>query len=138
MSEHVLQSIGELERIDIAQSELNVRVDDELRETEDFSTQVERVSESRLLPLLSGKRLDRLQIEVVIEMQVVQVLSVDQQVEHVVSLSTDLKTGFHPVQRRRLEEFGVFERPEQVSLGHGFGWPLMQGVQYVYLELEGR
>lgn len=138
MSEHVLQSIGELERIDIAQSELDVRVDNELRKTKDFSTQMERVSESRLLPLLRGERLDGLQVEVVIEMKVVQVLSVDQQVEHVVSLSTDLKTGFHPVQRRRLEELGVLERPEQVSLGHRFGWPLMQSIQYVYLELEGR
>lgn len=30
----------------------------------------------------------------------------DEEVEHVVSLSADLQTGFDPVDRRRLEELG--------------------------------
>ena len=47
-------------------------------------------------------------------MKVVEVLAVDQQVEHVVALSADLQPHLHPVQRRRLEELGRLERPEQI------------------------
>lgn len=36
-------------------------------------------------------------------MEVVQVLSVDEKVEHVKSLSADLETSLHPVESRRLE-----------------------------------
>jgi hypothetical protein len=106
---HILQPVRQLERIDVTQSELHVRIDDELGKSQDFSTQVEGISKSRLLPLLGRKGLDRFQVHVVIEMQVVQVLSVNEEVEHVVSLSTDLKTGFDPVESGGLEEFGVFE-----------------------------
>jgi hypothetical protein len=46
VGKHVLQSIGQLECVDVSESELDVRVDNELGETQDFSTQVESVSES--------------------------------------------------------------------------------------------
>jgi hypothetical protein len=48
MGEDVLKSIGELERVDVPQPELDVRVDDQLGESKDFTTQVEGVPESRL------------------------------------------------------------------------------------------
>jgi hypothetical protein len=38
--------------------------------------------------------------------EVIEVLAMDEEVEHVVSLAADLKTGFDPVDRGRLEEFG--------------------------------
>ena len=45
-------------------------------------------------------------------MQVVEVLSVNQQIQHVVALSADLQSHFNPVKSRGLEELGSFERPE--------------------------
>ena len=63
----VLDSIGELEGIDVAQTELDMSIDDELGETEDFTTKMERVSETRLLTLLCRQSLDRLQVHVVIQ-----------------------------------------------------------------------
>ena len=86
-----------------------MRIDDKFRKTEDFSTQVEGVSESRLLSFLGGESLDGLQVHVVIEMEVVQVLSVNQEVEHVVTLSADLKTSFDPINRGSLEELGSLD-----------------------------
>jgi hypothetical protein len=84
-----------------------VRVDDELGQSQDFSTEMESVSESGSLSLLGREGLDRFQVHVVIQMKVVQVLSVNKEVEHVVTLSTDLETGFDPVEIGLLEEFGV-------------------------------
>ena len=46
MSKDVLQCIGELERVDVSKSELDVCVDDELRQTEDFTAQMEGISEA--------------------------------------------------------------------------------------------
>lgn len=46
MSENVLESICQLESIDIAQTELHMCVHYQLCETQDFSTQVEGISES--------------------------------------------------------------------------------------------
>ena len=49
-------------------------------------------------------------------MQVVEVLSVNEQVQHVVSLTTNLQPNLHPVQLCGLEELGRFERSEEVSV----------------------
>lgn len=61
MSERELKSVGELERVDVAEAVLDVRVDDELGETEDLATEVEGVSEARLFALLGRERLDGLE-----------------------------------------------------------------------------
>jgi hypothetical protein len=53
---------------------------------------VEGISEPALLALLGGKGLDWLQVEVVVQVQVVEVLAVDQQVEHVVALAAHLQS----------------------------------------------
>lgn len=63
---------------------------------------------------LCGQCLHRLQVEVVVQMQVVEILTVDQQVEHVVALPAHLQPDFHPVQLGGLEEFCGFEGSEQV------------------------
>lgn len=47
-------------------------------------------------------------------MQVVEVLAVDEQIEHVVALPTHLQTHFHPVQLGGLKELGGLERAEEV------------------------
>lgn len=75
---------------------------------------MECVPESRLLSLLGGEGFDGLEVEVVVEVKVVEVLPVDEEVEHVVSLTTDLEPHLHPVKLSRLEKLGLFERPEKV------------------------
>lgn len=52
MRENVLQSISKLESIDIPKSELDMCIDDELGETQDLTTEMECISETRLFTLL--------------------------------------------------------------------------------------
>jgi pyrimidine operon attenuation protein/uracil phosphoribosyltransferase len=49
--EDILKGIRELEGVDIAQPVLDMSINDELRQAQNFSTQVESISETRLLPL---------------------------------------------------------------------------------------
>lgn len=63
---------------------------------------------------LCGQRLDRLQVKVVVQMQVVQIFTVDQKIEHVIALPAHLQAHFHPVQLGGLEELCGFEGSEQV------------------------
>ncbi len=72
-------------------------INDQFGQPQDFTTEMESVSETRLLTLFCRQRLDGLQVEVVIKMQIVQVLTVNQQVEHVVPLTADLKTNLNPI-----------------------------------------
>ena len=67
-------------------------------------------------------------------MQVVQILTMDEQVEHVVALPANLQTNLHPVQGSGLEKLGSLEGPEQVSLLLGLGGPVLQGVEDKVLE----
>ena len=46
MTEDILKGVGQLEGVNIAESELDVRIDNELRQTQNLSTQVEGVSEA--------------------------------------------------------------------------------------------
>ena len=48
-------------------------------------------------------------------MEIVEVLSVNQQVQHVVTLATNLKPHLHPVKSCCLKELGGLERSEQIS-----------------------
>lgn len=52
---------------------------------------MEGIAETRLLALLGRQSLDWLQVEVVVQMQVIQVLAMDEQIQHVVPLSTNLQ-----------------------------------------------
>lgn len=63
---------------------------------------------------LCGQCLDRFQVEVVVKMQVVEVLTVNEQIEHVVALSAHLQPNLNPVQLGGLKELGGLERAEQV------------------------
>lgn len=48
-------------------------------------------------------------------MKVVKIFSVNEEVQHVVALTADLKTHLHPVKSCSLKELGGFERSEQIS-----------------------
>lgn len=52
---------------------------------------MEGITKPTLLALLGGECLDWLQVEVVVKMQVVQVFTVNQQIQHIVTLATDLE-----------------------------------------------
>ena len=91
MGEDILKSVCQLECIDVAKPELNMSIHDELGQAENLATQMEGISETRFLALLRRQcsnrlvrertlqfrgvhSLDRLQVQVVVEMEVVQVL----------------------------------------------------------------
>ena len=55
MSKCVLKGICELECVDISEMELDMRIDNKLRKAQNFSAQIECISETRLLTLLGGE-----------------------------------------------------------------------------------
>ena len=113
--EAVLQPVRQLVRVDVAQAELYVAVHDDLRQPQNLARQVERVAEAALLALLGRQRLHRLQVEVVVQVQVVQPAPVDHQVQRVEALPHHLDARLHPVLLRRLEELRAAQRADQVA-----------------------
>lgn len=67
-------------------------------------------------------------------MQIVEVLTVNEKVKHVVALAANLQPDLHPVQLRRLKEFGSFERAKQIPLLLRFGRPMFEGIQHIILK----
>mmetsp|Transcript_139393 Transcript_139393/g.242388 ORF Transcript_139393/g.242388 Transcript_139393/m.242388 type:complete len:464 (+) Transcript_139393:5762-7153(+) len=132
--EDVLQTIRQLEGIHVAQPVLHVGVHHQLGHPQDLAAQVEGVAEARLLALLRGQGLDGLQVEVVVQVQVVQVLAVDQEVQHVVALAADLQPGLHPVQGCGLEELRHPQRGEQVFLRQGFRGAAVELIEHPALQ----
>jgi hypothetical protein len=53
---NILNSIRELEGINVAKTVLDMGINDKLRQAKNFSTEVESIPETRLLPLFSGQR----------------------------------------------------------------------------------
>ena len=70
---------------------------------------MESVSKPGLFPLLGCLSLHWFQIEIVIQMEIVEVLPVYEEIEHVVHLPAHLQPSLHPVKCSRLEELGGFE-----------------------------
>jgi len=129
MSKDILQTICELECLDITQPILYMRVNDQLGKSQDLPAEVEGITEAGLLSLLGGQGLDWLQIEVIVQMKVVQVLPVDQQVEHVVALADDLKSSLNPIELCELEELGLCKSLEKGSLALRLGGMMIQLVE---------
>lgn len=65
-------------------------VHDQLCETKNLSTKVECISEPRLLSLLCSQCFNRLEIEIVIQVKIVQILAMNEQIQHVISLTKNL------------------------------------------------
>lgn len=133
VGKNVLQTVSQLECIDVTETILDVRIDDQLGQAKNLTTQVEGVTETRLLSFLGRQGLYRLQVEVVIKVKIVEILSVDQKVQHVVTLATNLKTSFHPIELGSLEELRLLETAEEVLLVQGFGWSVLECVQDIAL-----
>ena len=109
MSKHVLQTISQLEGIHIVQAVLHVRIHNQFGQPQNLTAQMEGVTESGFFTLFGRQSLDRFQVEIVIQMQVVEIFAVNQQIQHVVTLATDLKSDLDPIQGRGLEKFGSLE-----------------------------
>lgn len=94
--ESVENAIGELESIDIAETVLDLRVDNELGQAENLAHEMEGIAEAGLFAFFGGECFDRLQIKVIytqrilvptktlqfrrghtIQMQIRQILPVD-------------------------------------------------------------
>jgi hypothetical protein len=90
---------------------------------------VESVSESALLSLFCGEGFDWFEVEIVIQVEVVEILSMNQEIEHVVTLTTDLKSCFYPIEFSHLEELCVGESFEEWTLVLGLGRSMMQLIQ---------
>ena len=67
-----------LEAVNIPQSILYMGIDHQLCQPENLPTQMKCIPKPRFLSLLGCQGLDRFQVEVVVQMEVVQVLSVNQ------------------------------------------------------------
>ena len=119
-----------LESIYISQSILHMRINDEFRKSQDFTTQMKSITKTRLLTLLRCQRLHRFQIKVIIQMQVVQIFTVNQQIQHVITLTTNLQTGFNPIDLCALKKLCRFERFKQITFLHRFRWSMMQCIQH--------
>ena len=104
MRKDILQPVGQLEGVHVVQPVLHVRVHHKFRQAENFPAKMEGIPEAGLFPFLGGEGFHGFQVEVVVEMEVVEVLAVNQEVQHIVALTAHLQTGFHPVQRRRLHK----------------------------------
>lgn len=111
-----------------------VSVHQQLGQSENFTTQVESITKTGLLSFLGCEGLDRLKVKVVVKMEVVKILSVNQQVEHVVTLATNLNTSLDPVKLCRLEELGRFEGSEEVLLVESLGRSVLESVEDIALE----
>jgi hypothetical protein len=131
VSKDVLQTISKLECVNVAETVLDVRINNKLGETKNFTAKMESVSEARLLSLLGGQRLDGFQVEVVIQVKVIQILTMNQKIQHIVTLSANLQTSFNPVKFSGLEEFSSFQLSEKVSLVLGLLRSTLQSVENV-------
>ena len=65
---HVLETIIELKRVHVTQAVLHVAVDNELDNTEDFTAEVEGITEAGFLTLFGSQCLDWLEVKVVVQM----------------------------------------------------------------------
>lgn len=88
--EDVLQSVSQLESFDVAKSILDMRVYDKFYHAKDLSAKMESIAKPALFALFCSQRLHWLQIEVVVQVEEVQIFPMDQKIEHVVALATDL------------------------------------------------
>ena len=64
--EGIQDAICQLKGVNVAKAVLNLSIDNQFCQAQDFSHQVEGVAKTRLLALLGSECFDRLQIEVVV------------------------------------------------------------------------
>lgn len=111
-------SILYLEAVNISKSVLDMGINNQFSKPQDFTAKMESITKPRLLTFLGSQSLDGLQVKVVIKMKVIKVLTMNQEIQHVVTLTAHLETCFYPVQCCGLEKLGGFEGTEQVPINN--------------------
>jgi hypothetical protein len=106
---HVLKTVIKLERVHVTETVLDVAVNHELDNAEDFTAKMEGVTETRFLALLCGQCFNGFKVEVIIQMQVVEVLAMNQQHQHVESLTAYLQSHLDPIHLCELEKLCACE-----------------------------
>ena len=89
---------------------------------------MEGITEPRFFPFFGSQSFDWLEIEIEVQVEIVQILTVDQQVQHIVALSTDLEASLNPVQLCQLEEFCLLKSFEKVALGRWLWTSMVQRI----------
>ena len=92
------------------------------------------ITEARLLSFLGGKSLNRLQVKVEVQMKVIQIFTVNQQIQHVVTLSDYLKCCLNPVELSHLEELSFCKSFKKRSFALRLWCTVVQLIQNPYLE----
>jgi hypothetical protein len=82
----VLQTISQLKSIHIPKPILHITIHHKFHHPQYLPAQVKRIAKPRLLPLLRRQSLHRLQIKIVIQMQIIEILPMYQQHQHIKSL----------------------------------------------------
>ena len=78
MSKRILQPIRKLVRIHIPKPVLDMRVNNDFRKPENLSKEMERISKAGLFTLFCRQCFDGFKVEIVVQVEVVQVLSMNE------------------------------------------------------------
>jgi hypothetical protein len=129
MGENILQAISQLKGINITKSELDICINYKFCQPEDLTAEMESISKTRLLSFLGCQSFHRLEVEVIIKVQVVQILPVNQQVQHIIPLPADLQTHFNPIQFGALKKLCSCKRSKQMLLLLSLRGSMVQLIQ---------
>jgi len=95
---------------------------------------MESITEARLLSFLGGESLYWLQVKVEVQMKVIQIFTVNQQIQHVVTLSDYLESCLNPVKLSHLEELCFCKSFKQRSFALRLRCSVVQLIQNPYFE----
>ena len=95
---------------------------------------MEGITESRSFSFLGGEGLDGFQVEVEIQMKIVQVFTMNEEHQHVETLSAKIETDLHPVHLGVLEKFSASKSFHKTSLFVGCWFFLVKLVLYPLFE----
>ena len=87
------------------------------------------IAETQFLTFFRRQGLYGFQIEIVIQMKIIRILSMNQRIQNVVTLTADLQTDFDPIECRRLKEFRWFERSEEITFLLWFRFAMMKSIE---------
>ncbi len=143
----VVQPIRQLVGIHVAEAKLHVRINDQLDKAQDLPAEVKGIPKAALLALLCGERLDRLEVKVVIEVEVGELFALNEQVEHVKALPADLQARLEPVQLGALKvlclaqlrkEAPLGQRGRRLAGGEFVGHPSLEQLLVADANLDGQ
>ena len=113
----------------MSHSVLHMAIYHKLCKAENLSDQVEGISKSRFFPFLGCERFDRFKDEVVVKVEIIQISPVNDQIQHVEALSTELQPCLNPVDLGILEILCARKCLEKRAFVQGLWLPPVQRVE---------